>query len=100
MTKARTPKRGKRGPKSDAAAIAEARALMPDPGEEDWAREARRALVKLARFAADQAEDGKLDPLIAVGMFRTLAQAVNVREAIVDPPKPESAAPASSETKS
>lgn len=81
------PKAGRRGPTSDAFAIAEAHALVPDPGEQDWMVAARRALVKIATYVSTKADDGELDPILAISAFRTLAQAVNVREAIVEPPE-------------
>lgn len=80
------PKRtapGKRGPVSDARAIAAIEAL-----DIDWARSARHALVALSEYIVDAVKRGTLDPLVAVGAFRTLSSAINDRDAVVEPPKP------------
>lgn len=87
MAVKRKAKRSKRGPVSDAEAIARVHALArahPD----DWADKARKALGELADFIVRKINLGELDPMIAIGAFRTLAQAVNVREAVVESPKP------------
>lgn len=64
---------------SDAAALDALRSL-----DLDWARASRRALVRLSEFIVEQVEAGTLDPLVAVGAFRTLSSAINDRDAVVD----------------
>jgi hypothetical protein len=74
-------KRGRRGPPSDADTIAALEAL-----DLDWARAAKTALVRLSRYIIAKVDSGELDPLVAVGAFRTLSSAINDREAVIDPP--------------
>lgn len=78
-TKRKPP--GKRGPVSDAKAIAAIEAL-----DIDWARATRHALVALSEYIVDAVQRGTLDPLVAVGAFRALSSAVNDRDAVVEPP--------------
>lgn len=77
----RSTKRGKRGPRSDADTIA----VVASP-DDDWALAARRTLAKIARYIDERIDDGSLDPLIAIGAFRTLSSAVNDRDAVLAPP--------------
>jgi hypothetical protein len=71
---------GKSGPMS-----AEERRRRAELLDDDaWIRESRRTLADLARYLRKKLADESLDPVVAIGAYRALAETVNDRDSILE----------------